>query len=235
MENNTEIVIDEKDINISKATLKDLKFLVLEYSVPHKNLDHVQRTEKPSHMVHDDMVNAFAKFEFHLALIAEQVELIKFKNIGTSLETKITEPNIFDYSEQQQQIIKRIAVTSVGLKSGDAGVILNGSRILSDERVLQLSSGINYGDGYYFDSELSEAVEHLVYEIKQFIFEGKKAPEAIVSDENKVILPALDFDNESELTGNTPTVTFTVTPGGKIGKEKKKKKNPDTREMDENE
>lgn len=113
-------------------------------------------------LVHNDMIDAFAKLKFHLAKICEmkEVEGIEFEqfNISELATFAISGFNISGDSENQ-------------------GVTITGSKDLLSGSKLNLNTPCTKyeGDEYQLANEMAADIQNCIYEVEQYLFHGKYA------------------------------------------------------------
>lgn len=143
-------------IELKKAKIKDALFLSVEYS---ETVDHgVNKVTKDcTAPVHDDLKTAFSKLDEHLCQLCEQ------------------------YDWEGEYVFEQVTCKgfSIGGSEDNEGCVLIGSRTLESDAVLNLVSRfVRWNDEDYGGaSEIAEIIEACKYEVSQYIFEGKRAPE----------------------------------------------------------
>lgn len=148
---------------VKKAKIKDDLFLEVEYS---ENLaNHQKKDTKLSCTipVHDDLKESFKKLEKHLAVICDEIKT-KGKVLADFESDDFTKYHVKGFSISGND--ENEGVTIHGHKEGKYGDVNLNTPFTKWE-----------SEDYPFASELSECVENCVYEVEQYLFEGKRAPE----------------------------------------------------------
>lgn len=162
-------------VKIKKAKIKDSIFLEVEYTeeLPgHSKKDTKLSCTVP---VHQDLKDSFQKLHKHLALICDQLPIK-----GKSIEK-------FDHED-----LSLFTVTGFTLRGGEdkEGVVISG-HMEGKFGIVNLNTPFTkYDDDEYpFTDELAEDIQAAVYEVEEYLFNGKKAPDRQLS---------LDFGEEFE-------------------------------------
>ena len=174
-------------VKIKKAKIKDSLFLEVEYTedLPgHSKKDTKLTCTVP---VHADLIESFAKLPRHLYILCDQL-----KDNGDT---------IFSYEEVEKYDVSGFTITG---NDESEGCALSGSKKV-DYGVVNLNSPIQKfsTSEYPLINDLSTDIAACIFEVEQYLFEGKKAPEQQLD---------LQFGDEADET---------VTP---IAKKEKKKK-----------
>lgn len=148
-------------VKIRKATIVDDLFLKVEYTeeLPgHSKKDTKQKVTIP---VHDDLKGAFQALHRHLAVLCDQVK----------------QPKKADFEKTEFEGYTVVGFSITGAEENE-GVIITGHRDGKFGDVSLSTPFIKWEDaGYPFFSELNSDVQAAVYEVDQYLFEGKRAPE----------------------------------------------------------
>lgn len=163
------------DLKIKKASLKDKDGLILDYDQIIENEDGPVINAiniKGGHKPHQDLLQAFKTLHVHLALICEQVSanngvvaINPKKDKGTTLSSLRT--NVDAYT---------VTGFSIGGSDENEGVTLIGSRTLSDDAILNLTSPFKKWESEYrFKDDLEVDMGIAIQECLNYI-NGKFAP-----------------------------------------------------------
>jgi hypothetical protein len=149
------------DVKIKKAKIKDELFLEGEYTetLPgHSKKDSKFSCTVP---VHDDLKDAFAKLNKHLAILCDEVKTPKEKDFEAADFPGFTVRSFSIGGNDEHE-----GVTVSGFKEGKYGTVnLNTPHTKWES------------EDYPFASQLSEDVEACIYEVDQYLFNEKRAPE----------------------------------------------------------
>lgn len=149
-------------ITIKKAKIKDAMFLEAEYT--EELTGHGSKTTKLSCTVpvHQDLKNAFYKLHTHLAILCDGIEA---PDETVRLDTlEIPGFGVRSFTTGGSDDSEGVVIS--GFKEGNFGLInLNTPFVRYDN------------EDYPFRHELSEAIEMCIYEVKEYLFNGKKAPD----------------------------------------------------------
>lgn len=149
------------NVKIKKASIKDGLFLSGEYVETLPN--HTKKDVKFSctEPIHSDLKDAFDKLHVHLAVICDQV--------------KDPKKGAFAQAEFEGFFINGF---TIGGNDENEGVTISGRR---DGRYgsVNLNTPLTKFDSseYPFVSELGEQVEAAIYEVEQYLFNDKHAPQ----------------------------------------------------------
>lgn len=181
-----------ENIDIKKAKLSGRLFLEATYKVR----DLVEKTskeitEKNDTPVHEDLVKTFQQLHKHLPIMCDYVKATKIK------------PEMFGEAEYTHDWVLDFEVTgfTIGGSDENEGVVLIGNKSLkSGKQVNLITPFIKFSDSeeYKYCHELSSDIYACVYEVKEYLFNKKRAPKAQLSLE-------LEFEGEQE-EGEAPAV-----------------------------
>jgi hypothetical protein len=149
-------------VKIKKAKIKDSMFLEVEYTEQLPGHNKKDRKESSTVPVHQDMKDAFYKLHVHLAVLCDEVKTPKRGDIESS--------------EFEGFIVGGF---SIGGSGENEGVTISGSKEGKYGTVNLNTPFTKYESSEYpFVAELNACIESCVYEIEQYLFDGKRAPEA---------------------------------------------------------
>jgi len=151
----------QTNVKIKKAKIKDDLFLEGEYNEDLPG--HSKKNTKFSCTVpvHDDLKTAFQKLHVHLAIIADQVPAPKKK----------------DFADLELETFS-VGGFSIGGKDEDEGVSISGGKDGKYGHVNLNTPFTNYSESEYpFKNELALDIQSAVYEVEQYLFNEKRAPE----------------------------------------------------------
>jgi len=181
---------------IKKAKIKDMTLTVeMEEIIYPENASPITNdvTKKSDQLIHEDLRAAFDKLIPHLVHICEQ------KEAGVA-ELKFSRENLeLEPEELAEQALLPYSVTGfvIGGSNEHLGVTLIGSKSVDCGTLNLISPFTKYEGEYKYGMELSIAIEACVYEVEQYLFEGKCAVK-------QMELPFDDAINEAD----SATVTF---------------------------
>ncbi len=161
-----EIADPMPSVDITKAQIKDGLFLNVSYSESTSSGSN-DVTKKCTAPIHDDLRDAFAKLDDHLATICGQ------------------------YDEAGSIDIDNVSCRgfAVGGSGDHQGVTLMGTRSLTDEKVVNLVSPFTkWSDDYGMIARLRTIVNNCSRECKLYLFEGKQKPtdqKSLFDDQDK--------------------------------------------------
>lgn len=148
-------------VKIKKVKIKDELFLDVEFT--EELPGHSKKDTKLSCTVpiHEDLKTAIDNLHPHLAILCDEVQVKKSQAIQ---EVSFPEFSVRGFS--------------IGGNDENEGVSINGSKE-GKYGVVNLNSPFKkWEDGEYpFISNLGELVQTAIYEVGQYLFEGKRAPE----------------------------------------------------------
>jgi hypothetical protein len=161
------------DVKIKKAKIKDDLFLEGEYTetLPgHSKKDSKFSCTVP---IHDDLKAAFTKLDKHLAILCDEVKTPKEKDFANAEFPGFTVRSFSVGGNDEHE-----GVTVSGFKEGKYGTVnLNTPHTKWES------------EDYPFATQLSEDVEACIYEVDQYLFNEKRAPEKQLE---------MEFDNAVE-------------------------------------
>jgi len=148
-------------VKIKKAKIKDSMFLEVEYTEQLPGHNKKDRKESSTVPVHEDMKHAFEQLHVHLAILCDEVKTPKRGDLeGISYpEFSVGGFTIGGSGENE-------GVTISGSKEGKYGTVNLNTPFTKYE-----------ASDYPFISELAACIESCVYEVEQYLFDGKRAPE----------------------------------------------------------
>lgn len=153
------------NVKIKKAKIKDELFLEGEYSedLPgHSKKDSKFSCTVP---VHQDLKDAFAKLPKHLAILCDEIELpVKVKSL--------------DQWDHDELITFDVRGFTIGGNDENEGVTLSGSKE-GKYGIVNLNSPFQKWEQseYKHITGLASDIQTCVYEVEQYLFESKRAPE----------------------------------------------------------
>lgn len=167
------------NVKIKKAKIKDDLFLEGTYTetLPgHSKKDINVTCTVP---VHQDLKDAFDKLHVHLAIICDQKKAPKKKDF---------ESTFFEGFD--------VKSFSIGGNDENEGVTISGS-MDGQYGLVNLNTPFTKweSEDYPFAQELTEQIESCIYEVEQYLFHEKRAPEKQLE---------LGFDPEEEENENQP-------------------------------
>ena len=153
------------NVKIKKAKIKDDLFLEVEFTeeLPgHSKKDTKMSCTVP---VHDDLKASFSKLDRHLAILCD--------------ETKAPKKTEFEVCEFPSFTVRGFSVSG---NDENEGVTISGAKEGKYGSVNLNTPFTKYDESDYpFISELGEHIQAAVYEVEQYLFEGKRAPEKQMS------------------------------------------------------
>lgn len=154
------------EITIKSAVLTGGYGLRITHTMKEKDGSITETTQDRSSPVHDDLRNAFNRFNVHIALIAEQ----------------IPKDSITDIEKPEHEMLEDFKVSAFEIVGDDEGVKLKGSRKLSTGKTMPLAPpSVKWEEreskSYLYSDTLAESVEMAKHEINAYL-DGKHAPEA---------------------------------------------------------
>lgn len=145
-------------VKIKKAKIKDDLFLDVEYTEELQG--HSKKDTKLSCTVpiHNDLKDAFRNFPKHLAYLCDETEI------------------------DEDDKIYNVKGFSIGGNDENEGVTLSGSKE-NDFGIVNLNTPFKKWEKskYHAIGILGEEIEAAIYEINEYLFNGKKAPEQQLS------------------------------------------------------
>ncbi len=153
------------NVKIKKAKIKDDIFLEVEYTedLPgHSKKDTKLTCTVP---IHDDLKNSFRKLDKHLAILCDEIELpAKVKDLEQWQPDELESFGVKGFTVSGND--ENAGCTLSGYKNGKYGVVNLNTPFQKYET-----------SDYKHIDVLSADIEECVYEVEQYLFEGKKAPE----------------------------------------------------------
>lgn len=164
-------------IKIKKAKIKSDLFLSVEFTESlegHKSKETKLTCDVP---IHQDMKDAFAMLNKHLALLCDEISY-KGKDLS-------------NFNEENAAKFKVQGFTLVDSGEYD-GIMLSGSKE-GKYGSINLNTPIqNYGNSAYeYMDDLSISSDACVYEVEQYLFNGKRAPD---------VQGELEFNQDDDFT-----------------------------------
>lgn len=162
------------NVRIKKAKIKDGLFLEVEYSEDLQ--DHKKKETKLSCTipVHSDLIDAFAKLDKHLAILCDET----YPKKGIDIEQW---DGATSYSARG---------FSVGGNDENEGVTISGHKEVAFGIVNLNTPFQKYQSSEYkYMRDLSADIQSCIYEVEEYLFNGKRAPEQQIE---------MDFGNEEE-------------------------------------
>lgn len=154
-----------ENVKIKSAKIKEGLFLEGSYTedLPgHSKKDSKFACTVP---IHNDLVVAFAKLPKHLALLCD----------GLVLPTKVKHLEDWDDEELPKFTVKGF---TIGGNEESEGVMLNGAKEGAYGQI-NLNTPFQKWEAsdYKHIGDLGSDINDCIYEVEQYLFEGKKAPE----------------------------------------------------------
>jgi len=164
-----------ENVKIKSAKIKDGLFLEGSYTedLPgHSKKDSKFSCTVP---VHNDLIIAFAKLPKHLAILCD----------GLTLPAKIKHLSDWDNEELEKFTVKGF---TIGGNDENEGVTLSGAKE-GGYGLINLNTPFQKWENseYPYIGDLGSDINTCIYEVEQYLFEGKKAPDQQL---------ALDFEEE---------------------------------------
>lgn len=155
--------VESNSVRIKKAKIKDDLFLEVEYTeeLPgHSKKDTKLSCTVP---VHDDLKTAFAALTGHLAILCDDIS-----HKGKSV-SEIDPDKIFGYN---------VRGFSIGGNGESEGCSINGSKE-AKHGLVNLNSPFQQWEksDYKLIHDLAGDIQRCEYEVKEYLFNGKRAPE----------------------------------------------------------
>lgn len=157
--------------------------------------------KKCNMIVHNDFIDALAGLKAHFALLCDLREVSTF-------------PERYDIAHfDHEQFLEKIAITGISIGGDDdsAGVVIIGRKELPSGVLNLVTPFTRFDSDYKWREQLEEAVEHLLAETEQYVFDQKWGVKQLE-------FPFEDFADEAEPFGTFDDVPFSD--------EKPKKKKP---------
>lgn len=162
-----------ENVKIKKAKIKDGLFLEVEYT--EELMGHNKKETKLSSTVpiHDDLREKFDSLHRHLAILCDEVRVSKKD----------------EFYDQEFEDFGARGFTLAG--TTDPGVTISGFKAGKYGQVNLNTPFIKFEDNEYpYASNLSLDIEACIYEVEQYLFTGKRAPEQQMT---------IDFPEEIEV------------------------------------
>jgi hypothetical protein len=151
------------NVKIKKAKIKDALFLEVEYSEELPGHSRKDTTLKCTIPIHEDLKSSFDKLHKHLAILCDDFSA-KPKTIDD-----------WDFDNKANYSVRGF---SIGGNDENEGVTISGSKE-AKHGLVNLNSPFQKWEGseYKYIDDLSENIEACIYEVEQYLFNGKRAPE----------------------------------------------------------
>ena len=164
-----------QNVKIKKAKIKDGLFLDVEFTedLPgHSKKDTKLSCTVP---VHEDLLNGFNKLHKHLAILTDALE---------------KPSKVKDLNDWEDERLLNFAVRgfSIGGNDENEGVTLSGAKE-GTYGLINLNTPFQKWEAsdYKHISDLGSDINDCIYEVMQYLFEGKRAPEAQLSLFDEII------------------------------------------------
>lgn len=148
-------------------------------------------TKKSDQLIHPDLRAAFDRLKPHLVLICEQKEdqLIKDSLYIAQIGSESSSLDDFDV-----QLLDHVDVSGFVISGSNEhlGVTLIGSKSVDCGTLNLISPFTKYESDYKHGLDLAEAIQACVYEVEQYLFEGKCA----IAEPTQL---EIEFNDEDEL------------------------------------
>ena len=158
-----------ENISIRKAKLKGGLFLEASYKKDLDDHSSKEITESSNKPVHDDLKNAFKGLNKHLPILCDYQTMKKVKD------------GVFEEADHESEWVKAFSVTgfSIGGEADHEGVTLTGRKTLENDKIVNLNTPFTkwVDEDYKFAGELSLAISSCIFEVKEYLFNSKCAPE----------------------------------------------------------
>jgi hypothetical protein len=156
-------------VKIKKAKIKDGLFLDVEFTedLPgHSKKDTKLSCTVP---VHEDLLKAFEKLPKHLAILTDAL----------AKPSKVKKLEEWEDEELTKFAVKGF---SIGGNDENEGVTLSGSK-KGEYGLINLNTPFQKWEAsdYKHIGDLGSDINDCIYEVEQYLFEGKKAPESQLS------------------------------------------------------
>lgn len=157
--------------------------------------DNTERTAtmKCDQLVHEDMNKAFAKLKLHLVKICDLYE-----------DSGIT-PDKFNPEEQLTKF--KITSFAIGGEGEHEGVSISGQKELDGGKILNLNSPFTKysNDDYGYGRELASEIQACVFEVEEYLFNGKYAIKQLDIPFDEVQESNDEIPDENEVTSEVET------------------------------
>jgi hypothetical protein len=156
------------EYKIKKAKIKKMSLEVeMEEIIFPENASPITNdvTKKSDQLIHEDLRVAFDKLKPHLVLICEQIE-------SDSIQASKLDTSPMAYNG----ILDNVQISGFVIGGDDnQGVTIIGSKNIDLGTLNIISPFVKYDSDYQHGNELAIAIDACVYEVEQYLFEGKCA------------------------------------------------------------
>lgn len=191
------------EYKVKKTKIKGMTLYVeMEETIVKPNGDRIINDVKKDsdQLIHPDLQKAFDDLIIHLIMICDQ------KEDGSAFRILAAEKLQIEIDKFDKDQVAKYGVSGFVIGGEDAnGVTLIGHKTLEDGKVINLISPFSKYEDYKNGQELSLAIESCIYEVEQYLFEGKCA------EDNQMKIP---FDESFE-EGESKT-TFSINGGPEV-------------------
>ena len=151
------------EVKIRKASIKDDLFLNVEYSEDLPGHSKKETKLTCTVPVHEDLKEAFQNLHKHLAILCDEVK-VKGKNFST-----------IDHDDFHLFSVRGF---SIGGNDDNEGVTITGCKE-GKYGIVNLNTPFTKWEGadYPFSSDLGSDIDTCVFEVNEYLFNGKRAPE----------------------------------------------------------
>ena len=163
------------DVKIKKAKIKDDLFLEVEFTEDLPGHSKKETKLTCTVPVHDDLKESFNKLDKHLAILCDE---IKFKGKN------------FDQFDHDDLVLFSVKGFSIGGNDENEGVTISGMKE-GKYGIVNLNTPFTKYEGteYPHTSQLGADIQTCLYEVNEYLFNGKRAPEKQL---------AIDFGGEDD-------------------------------------
>lgn len=162
-----------ENVKIKKANIREGLFLYVEFTEELQGHNRKENKINSTVPIHEDLKNSFDALHRHLAILCDEVNVSK-KSEFSELVFPAFDARGFTIGGSTES-----GVTISGSKDGKYGTVnLNTPFTKYDE------------SEYPYMPELTLDIEACIYEVEQYLFEGKRAPEKQI---------AIEFPEEMEV------------------------------------
>lgn len=170
------------EYKIKKAKIKKMSLEVeMEEIIFPENASPITNdvTKKSDQLIHAGLQAAFDKLKPHLIVICEQKYSETLKSIS----------NLSEFDNFDDEVLENVTVSGFVISGDDqSGVTLIGSKTIELGVLNLISPFVKYTGDYSHGEELQTVIQECVYEVEQYLFEGKCAIKQM----------ELPFDGEDE-------------------------------------
>ena len=152
-------------VKIKKAKIKDLLFLDVEFTEDMPGFSKKDTKLTCTVPIHADLIKSFENLNRHLAYLCDEIKAPKLKDFETAETPTFTARGFSIGGSDENE-----GVTISGSKDGLFGLVNLNTPFTKFE-----------GVEYPFTSHLMADIEAAIYEVEQYLFFGKKAPDAQLS------------------------------------------------------